>query len=194
MGRLGRGLRLFGAALAAGVLTGAVVGGLGSRLVMRIIAVGNRSHYGETTHDNAVVGVTTLDGTLNLVTQGVAAGVIGALFYLLCRRWLPGRGWRKGLGFGVVLLAATYPAAIDVEMYEFFRYIRPVYAYALFAVLFVAYGVAAAPLTERWGRGSQEPPGNLVVRWVGRIALLAFVTLGVLDVVEKLRSVGSPLL
>ena len=185
-----RVLRVVGAGLAGGILAGVIVGGLGSRLLMRIVGVMGRSHYGEVTHQNAVVGVTTLDGTLNLAIQGVGYGIFGGLMYLLVRRWMPGRGWVKGLAFGVFLLLTQGGLVLDGD-YEYYRYIQAWQAYAMFALLFPVYGIVNGLVTERLAGKPAYPP-HRVVGIVGQVALGAIALLSGIGLLLDLRELTAP--
>lgn len=180
-----RGLRVTGAGLAGGIIAGAVVGGLGSRLMMRIVGVMARSHYGEVTHANAVVGETTLGGTISLVIQGAVFGLFGGIMYLLVRWWMPGRGWRKGLVFGLFLLAFQGTVVLDGN-YEYYRYVPAWLSFLLFAALFPGYGVVTAGVAEALAGSPRRPPNRRVTQIgyavVGLIALVATV-----DLVRQLR-------
>ena len=167
--------RVTASGLAGGVVAGALVGGLGSRLVMRLVGVMARSHYGEVTHENAVVGETTLAGTLNLVAQGVGFGIFGGILYLFVRRWVPGKGVVKGLVFGCGLLLLAGPVVLDGN-YEYYRYIEPWQAFVLFALLIPIYGVVASLVTERLAGRSPYPP-NRAIGIAGQVILLVLVIL-----------------
>ena len=165
--------RVTASGLAGGIVAGVLVAGLGSRLMMRIVGVMARSHYGEVTHENAVVGETTLDGTLNLVVQGIGYGIFGAILYLFVRRWVPGTGVVKGLVFGIGLLLLGGTVVLDGS-YEYYRYIEPWQAYALFALLIPAFGFVLSVVAERLAGDSPYPP-HRIIGIVGRAILLALV-------------------
>ena len=168
--------RVTASGLAGGAVAGAVVGGLGSRLAMRLVGVMARSHYGEVTHQNAVVGETTLAGTLNLVAEGVGYGVFGGIFYLLVRRWVPGTGVVKGLAFGFGLLLLAGPVVLDGN-YEYYRYIKAWQAYALFALLIPVFGTVLSLVVERLAGESPYRP-HRVIGIAGQAILLVLVLFG----------------
>jgi len=176
LGSVGHGLRLFGSALVAALLAGAVAGA-GSRVAMWVLRWTNASHNGEVTHDNAVIGRFTMEGVVSLVVNGMFLGVPAALLYLLVRRWLPGRGWRKGIAFGMFLLVVGVQGITveDENRYEYVRFASPLVSVPLFALLLPLYGVIAATLTERLGAGAQGPPRNRALAVVGRALLAAVV-------------------
>lgn len=173
LGKAARGLRLAAAGLVAGLVAGAVAG-LGARVVMYAIRLMNSSYNGVITHAGHPVGQITLSGTAALLGEGMFVGLNGGVIYLVVRRWIPGRGVRKGVAFGVFLMMATAPVLLDGG-YEFFRYVPAWISVLLFALLYPLYGAVVAPLTERLGRGTQGPPRNRVVARVGYVVMGAAV-------------------
>lgn len=178
-------LRLTAAGLFAGLVAGAVAG-LGSRLLMYVIRLMNPSHNGEFTHANAEVGRFTLDGTLSLAIEGMFFGVPGAVVYLIVRRWIPGMGVMKGLVFGLVLLVVGAPAVLDGN-YEYFRYVSPGIAVALFSLLYPLFGMVVSMLTERLGRGASGPPRNRALAWSGYVILGGILVWGQMNSLAALR-------
>lgn len=168
------GLRLTGAGLLAGVVAGAVAG-LGSRVAMYVVRLVNPSYHGVITHASSEVGRVTVAGTLSLALEGALLyGLSGGVVYLLVRRWMPGRGWLKGLAFGCFLLVAA-PVVLDGSNYEYFRYVPTWASVGLFSLLYPLYGVVVAPLTERLGRGAQGRPRHAAVAWAGYLVLAGVV-------------------
>ena len=104
---LRRFVRSLAIAVSAGTIAGVLVGGLGSRLAMRVMAATSGDDaQGAITEAEEVVGRITVGGTLGLVLfVGLGLGTVAALLYLLLRRWLPWPAWLSGLLFGVLLLA-----------------------------------------------------------------------------------------
>lgn len=187
---LTRAARLIGGTVAAGAVAGAV-GGLGARVVMWLVKVGNNSHNGAVTHDGYEVGRLTLAGTASLMIVGAFYVVpSAAILYLLVRRWLPGRGWQKGLWFGLWLLSWAGRFVIDVGSHEHYRYGSPAVSFALFAALIPLTAVVLATLAEWWGRGGHTPIDNRAVRWGGRGFLLVTGAVGAWFEVQTLRSVA----
>lgn len=135
-----------GRGLLAGLLCGALVGGVGGRLAMFLLRL---------TSSDAVRGLQTDDGfrigavtpaTLFLIVFCALVGAVGGLVYLGVREWLPLRV--RPLLSG--LIAATvggalviHPGGVD------FTVLDPLWlAVALFVLLPGAYGVALSVLTE----------------------------------------------
>jgi hypothetical protein len=180
---VGHALHMIGVSLGAGILAG-MAGGLGARLLMRSIALMNRSHYGDVTHNNAVVGVTTFEGTLNIVIQGAFVGVLGSIFYLVLRPWLPGRTAVKGGLYGILLLVVFGSLVLDGN-YEYFRYVSPAVSVSLFALLFPLYGIVLAALLEWWAKDETAFTG-----WplrIGRAVIGAGAVWGGVNLFEYLR-------
>src|SRR3972149_10574758 len=89
-GGLLRGPRTRAAPLFAGAVAGLLVGGLGGRLVMRILAVAEDGNRRITTDAGFVSGTFSLSGTMELVGfVTVFTGFAGGALYVLVRRWLP---------------------------------------------------------------------------------------------------------
>ncbi len=173
--------------LAAGILAALIVGGLGGRALMRIIALMSRSHYGEITHDNAVVGLVTLDGTLNLMSQMVFYGVPGAVLYGVFGRWIPGTGWRRGLLFGGFLLLDSHPAVLEPDNYEFHRYIALGLSLGLFALLIPLYGLVIVPLWRLLAGRDPIRPRNRLVNALGYLGLGLWAVQGIVGLAALSR-------
>jgi hypothetical protein len=146
--------------LIPGALLGGVVGGAGSRLAMRIMAMTSRNARGFETDFGATVGTITPSGTIFLLIAGGLVGVFGGLIYLAVRRLLPGRGWIKGALFGVVLLGIGGRVLVVPDNPDF-RILRPDgLAVAMFAALPLLFGLAFVPLSESlepWIRRFDHP-------------------------------------
>lgn len=142
-------------AAAAGIVAGAAAGaatGVGARIVMRGIALhaGGRAS-GLYTSTGARVGDVTLGGSLYVI--GVAAG-LGALLgaaYTLVRSALPRP---RGLAFGLLLLVAGLSLLIDHDRFDFRLFHPRLLNVALFAALFLLFGISVAALADRLA-----PPG-----------------------------------
>ena len=68
-----------------------LVGGIGSRLIMRILAMVNEGNAGAMTENGNISGEITASGTVGLIIGvGIVSGVIGGFVYVMIRRWLPG--------------------------------------------------------------------------------------------------------
>jgi hypothetical protein len=170
---LGRGMLL---GLAAGIITGVLVGGFGSRIAMRISAVlGGEEIAGLVTENGNVVGDITVDGTVGLLMfAGAFPGIAAGCLYVLIRRWLPGRrGWH-GLLFGTLLLMTFGRAIINDDNADFTKLGPAAVNVTMFAMLFVLFGLLVAPLTGALDR--RLPPVGLgMSRWFSRGYLVVVV-------------------
>jgi len=174
-----RGLAAVGA---AGILIG-VPAGLVSRAIMKVSALaGGPVVAGVHTSKGNVVGDFTADGTLALVIlAGVVPAISAALLYLAVRPWLLRLGAWRGLVLGAYGLALTGFSVLEPGNNDFVRFGPPALNIAMFAALFIAVGIAVAPITDAWLRGAEHPsPGQVVLLGPGLLlAALATFALGV---------------
>src|SRR5438876_6306242 len=97
---LGKAVQRLGALPAgvlAGALFGALFGGVLGRILMRVIFLIDKSNDGAET-DFGTVGEITVGGTLTLLVLSSITGVMGGMFYIGIRRWLP---WPSPVARGV---------------------------------------------------------------------------------------------
>ena len=142
-----------------GAIPAGLVGGVGGRLIMRILAMVNEENAGIMTENGNISGEITAIGTLGLIIGvGLVSGVIGGLVYVMIRRWLPDRGLLKGVTFGLVLLCfsgiAPIPLAplLDPDNVDLALFGPRQLAVGLFALLFLLYGVVASLVVEGYDR------------------------------------------
>lgn len=134
----------FAAGIAA-VLAGVLVGGIGSRIFMRLAgAVGGSDAAGRTTEAGFTVGEITLGGTIALIVfTGLVAGLVGAVVFLAAGPWLSWAGRLRGVAFGVLLFGLT-SASSDVmnpDNFDFLILGNGPTVVALIASLFLMFGV-----------------------------------------------------
>lgn len=126
-------------------IAGAVVGGIGSRLVMRLGALAAPEVHGALTENGNAVGEITLAGTIGLmIFAGVSSAVFGAGAYTVARPWLPGSAVARGLVFGFFLLALMGSTVVDPANPDFVILGDRVLNVTLFSALFVAFGLVAS--------------------------------------------------
>jgi hypothetical protein len=180
-------IRVLAATAMAGMVAGVIVGGIGSRLAMRILAITSAPQAtGILTENGNRVGEITLGGTLALLlVGGLLLGPIGGVAYLGVRRWLPGPAWVKGLSFGFLLLAVFGLGILNPGNADFTRLGPKSLSVTLFALLFPLFGLTLAPLAERLIRSFPAP-------WPPRRASLVYVPL--LPVAVVTFPVSIPLL
>jgi hypothetical protein len=179
--RLGRQL---GIASLAGVISGFFVAGVLGRIAMRVAGFMSRPELiGVPTAAGNRVGEITLAGTIALaVFIGIGFGAIGGVLYAAAEPWLRGRRG-KGLIFGAALLLALGFAAIEPENFDFERFGFAPLNVAMFALLFIAFGVSIAYLYDAV-RGVVEGRGarSTVVEVVAWLAALGTVGLFILEI------------
>jgi len=95
----------------AALVSGVLVGAIGGRLAMRLLAAANPEDSGLLTDDGFIVGQVTSVGSLQLVAAATQLTMLGATVYMLVRPFLPGRGAARvaasAAGFGLTLAALT---------------------------------------------------------------------------------------
>lgn len=87
----------------------------------------------------------TLGGSLNVVLAGAMGGSVGGIILVAVHRFLPQRRWLRGVLFAVICYLIAIPG---------FRPPRPL-VFALFAPVFLAYGIVLALAWERFGRSPE---------------------------------------
>jgi hypothetical protein len=177
-------------------IAGALVGGLGSRLVMRLAALAAPEARGAVTENGAVVGEITLAGTVALmVFAGVSSAVFGSGAFLVAGPWLPRRTVRRGLVFGAFLLAFTGAAVVDKDNADFVILGDRLLNVTLFSALFLAFGLvasAAVAILER-----RVPPADALSprMWAATAVCALPVVPGVAGVAFAVASqLGVPLI
>jgi hypothetical protein len=143
--------RHVGTASLAGVISGILVGGLLGRLVMRIAGfTAGPALVGAFTANDNRVGDITFAGTVALIIfVGIAAGLVGGMLYAALEPWLRAlRPWH-GLAYGAALLATFGFLVIEPTNLDFRRFGSPALNVAMFAGLFLAFGVVLAWVFDR---------------------------------------------
>ena len=148
---LERFARILAAAVVSGVMAGAIAGGAGSRLAMRITALtAGDADQGAITEAEATVGEITAGGTIFLIFfGGLAFGSLGGLLYAGMRRWVADAGPWRGLVFGGLLLAMFGWAIVEGDNPDFAQFGSPTLNIAMFASLYIVFGLLIAPLFDR---------------------------------------------
>jgi hypothetical protein len=103
----------------AGVLTGALVGGLGGRVVMRAAALVVPGSTGRFTENGNVIGDITLAGSLGLVAFGLFAGLFIGAFWVAVAPWIPGTGVRRALATMPIALAMGGVGLVEGDNSDF---------------------------------------------------------------------------
>lgn len=145
-----RAARRLGACVAAGAISGLLVGGVGGRLAMALLALTSPGAHGVTSDDGFEVGTFTLAGTLNLLLIGSLLGAVGGGIYAVLRRLRLGRRWfdvsALAVGPGIVVGSMlVHTSGVD------FHVLQPAWlAISLFVAIPAMYGALVATAAERW--------------------------------------------
>jgi hypothetical protein len=137
----------------AGIWTGVVVAGIGSRLAMLILRLTSHPRViGIQSDDDFTIGRFTFFGTYNLLVLGAAFGVIGAALYQWVRPWLIGPQWFRYVTVGLACGAVVGSMLIHADGIDF-RALTPTWlAIALFIALPFLFGVAIGWTVDRLDR------------------------------------------
>ena len=143
--------RHVGTAALAGVITGILVGGVLGRVVMRIagFTAGPGLVGAFTANDNRVGDVTFAGTAALIIFVGISAGLVGGMLYAALEPWLRAlRPWH-GLAYGAGLLVTFGFLVIEPANLDFRRFGFPALNVAMFAGLFLAFGIVIAWLFDR---------------------------------------------
>lgn len=149
----------------------------GGRLVMRVLAMTSpASAQGQTTEAQAIIGLPSLQGTLELLLfGGLPAGFMAALIFLFIHRWLPsGRlgGPLAGLTGLVVLGAFVDPFRVNnID----FGIVGPGWlSVVLFTVLAVLLGALVAAMAGWYSQRLPLPSRHNLKAYFPLLTSLAF--------------------
>ena len=162
-----------------GVLAGLIAGGVGSRLAMRVMAATSTAAVqGTETEFGATVGEISFGGTLFLLIAGAVLGAGGGLIFMAIRRLLPWNGWAGGLAFGLLLLGFFGRLIIDPNNFDFDVLDPASLAVAMFAAIFILYGLLLVPTLEHLEPSIRRAPPWLWLPLLG-MTVLPFALTGV---------------
>ena len=175
--------RHLGLAALSGVVAGILVGGVLGRIAMRISGfAAGPALVGVSTANGERVGEITFGGSLAVVIfVGLPFGVVGGILYAIVEPWLRrARPWH-GLAYGVGLLLAIGFIVLDPSNFDFTRFGPPLLNVAMFAALFVIFGVTIAWLfdTLRALRDRNGPAARVVdiLAWLSLVPAVLVVVL-----------------
>jgi len=190
--RLARATARVMGSTAGAVVAGVLVLGLGSRLMMRVLAATSpASAQGRSTDADEVVGVISLDGTIGLlVFVGLFGGLLGLGLFVVLRRWLPDRSIRAGLvtgGIGAGLLAR--PSGLLEPSNRDFAILSPTWLAVLLALaLVITFALLAAVLIDRWAASWPVPDRTL--KGAAGLVPLVPLSLGVFPALAAAAAIG----
>lgn len=165
-------------------IAGALVGGVGSRLVMRLAALAAPEVRGSLTENGNVIGDITLGGTIGLLLfAGVGSAIFGAGAFTVARPWLPRSTALRGLAFGGFLLALMGSNVVDPANADFVILGDRLLDVFMLSSLFVAFGLVASGAVTMLER--RVPPSAALSP-----RMWAFTAIGALPVVPGLIGVA----
>ncbi len=157
------GLRTVAVSVFAGLLCGMVALGIGSRLAMRIVAlIAGDADLGKETDAGFTVGEISVGGTIFLALLGGAAGAFGGMLYAAMRQRLAWAGRWRGLAFGGLVLGIFGSPLIEGSNPDFAEFGIPMVNVAIFAALFVFFGILIAPVYDGVQRAVPAARGGAV--------------------------------
>lgn len=190
-----RAARRLGAATAAGALLGLLVGGVGGRLAMMLLARLNPQATGVRSDDGFVIGQFTLE-TLNLLLFGTVVGVLGGGFYFVLRGLMIGPRWFQVLTVSVGSAVVVASGIVSPDGVDFTLLDPALGAVALFVLIPAVYTALLTVVAERWldedGLFAESPTWRAalpLLLWVPLAPLLAILVAGfaVLEATRRTR-------
>ena len=186
--------RTFGIVVLAGALSGFVVGGLGGRLFMFVLAELNPEEAGVLTDDGVPIGQFTLSGTLNLLGITTVIGVIGGLVFLALRGLRFGPRWFRVLSMPVGATIVIGAMLVHSEGVDF-TLLQPVeLGVAMTLAVPFLYTLLLAWLADRW---LGDEPGvwqalPSAVPWLARAGLTALAVVALVSLVGTIDDIVNP--
>lgn len=177
--------RRLAAATVAGALSGLLVGGVGGRLAMFVLAQRNPAATGVESDDGFVMGQFTLSGTLNLLALGTVIGILGGGVYFVLRGLMIGPRWFAVLSMSGGAAVVVGSMLIHTDGVDFTLLEPPLLPIALFLAIPGIYVVLLMFLAERWlgpeGAFIRAPRGrglSGLVLWLPLAPVLLFLVAG----------------
>jgi hypothetical protein len=186
--------RRLGIAVMAGALCGFVVGGIGGRLFMFVLAQLNPDAAGVTSDDGFVMGRFTASGTINLLVVTTVIGVIGGLLFLALRGLRFGPTWFRVLSMPVGATIVVGSMLVHSDGVDF-TLLEPAWlAVALTLAVPFLYTLLLAWLVDRWledrpGAWAALPSG---LAWTARVVLTVLVVLALSDLLSTVEEILNP--
>jgi len=141
-------LRRLAAVTWAGGLLGLLIGGIGSRLAMMLLAKLNPEITGQVSDDGFAMGRLSLD-SLDLLVTTTLLGVLGGGLYFVLRGLMIGPRWFQilSISFGPAVVAGAQIVHVDGIDFT----LDPVLlAIAIFVAIPWAYAAVLTVIAERW--------------------------------------------
>lgn len=145
-----RDLRRLAAVVLAGAIGGSLVGGVGSRLAMLVIAALNRDQTGRLTDDGAVMGRFVLAETAGLVGLTTILGVLGGVVYLAVRDLRIGPPWFRTVSIVAGPAVVVGAALVHRDGVDFTILQPAALSIGLFVAIPAGYAALVCLLADRW--------------------------------------------
>ena len=182
-----------GAGVLAGAVSGFVVGGIGGRLFMFVLAELNSADAGVRTDDGVPIGQFTVSGTMNLLVITTVIGVIGGLVFLALRGLRFGPQWFRVLSMpaGATMVVGSMLVHSDGVDFTLLQPVGLGVAMTL-AVPFL-YTLLVAFLADRWiGDGGGEWKVPVAMMWSARAALTVLAVVTFTDLMSTIDTILNP--
>jgi hypothetical protein len=164
-------------------IAGALVGGIGSRLVMRLAALAAPEVRGALTENGNVVGDITFAGTIGLMLfVGVGSAIVGAGAYTVIGPWLPRSALARGLVLGGFLLALMGSTVVDPGNADFVILGDRVLNVAMCSALFIAFGLVASGAVAFFEGRVPAAPGLSPRMWALTVLLTLPIVPGMIGI------------
>jgi hypothetical protein len=187
-------VRKLGVAVLAGAISGFVVGGLGGRLFMFILAQLNPEETGVKTDDGFEMGQFTLSGTLNLLSFTTAIGVVGGLLFLALRGLRFGPTWFRILSMPVGVTIVVGSLLVHSDGVDF-TLLQPWWlAVSMTLAVPFLYTLMLSALADRWLGGGPSVWSRLpaAVPWIARAAFIALMAISLVNLVTTIDTIANP--
>ena len=157
---------------------------------MRILAMLNEEKAGVMTGNGDIAGDITVGGTFSVVVfVGIVGGFVGGAVYVVIRRWLPGDSLLKGLAYGLVLICLFGSVLFDPDNVDFVLFGPKQLTVALFALLFLLYGIVASLVIERLDQYVPPPFAWRPVTALGYFLIAGFAAFGLFHTVQDINGI-----
>jgi hypothetical protein len=186
--------RRIGIGILAGAISGFIVGGVGGRLFMFVLAQLNPEETGVKTDDGFEMGQFTASGTLNLLVITTVIGVIGGLVFLALRGLRFGPRWFRVLSMPVGTTVVLGPLLVHSDGVDFTLLEPAELAVAMTLAVPFFYTLLLAALADR--RLGDEPGFwqvmPTVVPWLARAAFTALIVVALVSLVSTIDDILHP--
>lgn len=191
-------VRKLAAITVAGAVLGVLVGGVGGRLAMMLLAALNPRATGITSDDGFTIGQFTTGGTVQLLGATWQLGLLGAFVYTVLRGLMIGPTWFRVISVSLAPAVVVGAVIVHTDGVDF-TLLQPVpLAVGLFVAIPAVYAALLTLVVERWlardvwpARGRLRAVLATLLLWLPLLPLLP-VLLGGWLVAERLRRHREP--